>query len=101
MFNNSYYPYNNYGSTMGALSGLKRFNWSSFLDGAQRTLGVINQAIPLFYQIKPLYENAKTAFKVVNAIKEDDPKVNTVKEETKKENKVDLTKSSGSPTYFL
>ncbi len=99
MFNSSYYPYNNY-NNLNAVSKIRRVNWGSFLDGAQKTLGVINQAIPLFYQIKPLYENAKTAFKVVSAIKEDDKSTKKVKE-TKTEKKVEPVATSNSPTYFL
>ena len=29
----------------------KSINWGSLLDGTQKTLGVINQAIPIVYQI--------------------------------------------------
>ena len=89
MFDTNYYPYykqiNN--------SGYKKFNFSKLLDGAQKTLNIINQAIPIIYQIKPLYENTKTALKVMNAIKEDDKKEE--KKETKK------VEPSNSPTYFL
>ena len=93
MFNNSY-PYYNYNN------GIKKINFKAFLDGAQRTLGLINQAIPVFYQIKPLYENAKTAFKVVNAIKEE-PTVNVVKKDKKKEEPNYNNSYTNSPTYFL
>lgn len=101
MFNNGYSPYFNYNNGINTMSGLKKINWTSFLDGAQRTLGVINQAIPIFYQIKPLYENARTALRVVNAIKEDDTKVNVVKKEMVQTKKVEPKNSSNGPTYFL
>ena len=101
MFNNGYYPYYNYNNGINALSGLKKINWSSFLDSTQKTLGVINQAIPIFYQIKPLYENAKTALRVVNAIREDDTKVNVVKQNKVETKKVEPKVNSNSPTYFL
>lgn len=102
MFNNGYYPYYNYGNNLNTLTKLKKINWSGFLDGTQKTLGIINQAIPIFYQIKPLYDNAKTAFKVVNAIKKDDEQVNIVKKDNIKESKkVEPINKSNSPTYFL
>ena len=41
------------------LSSLKTVNWGSLLEGTQKTLGVINQAIPVVYQIKPIINNAK------------------------------------------
>lgn len=89
MFYNNYYPYNNY-----KIQGFKKINFTSILDGTQKTLSIINQAIPVIYQIKPLYENAKTAFKVINAIKEE--KEETLIHTTKK-----VEQNNNSPTYFL
>ncbi|MEG0994689.1 MAG: hypothetical protein RR359_04725 [Bacilli bacterium] len=70
MYNN-YYPYNSFNIK-------PKFNWSNLLNTTGKTLNVINQAIPVFYQIKPILGNAKTLFKVMGAMK-DDPKeeVNT------------------------
>lgn len=89
MFYNEFPPYNNY-----KMSRFKKINFTALLDGAQKTLSVINQAIPVIYQIKPLYNNAKTALKVVNAIKEE-PKKEKIIHPNKK---VEL---NNSPTYFL
>ncbi len=98
MFDNNYYKYYN----QPKFSDFKKFNFSKFLDGTQKTLSVINQAIPLIYQMKPLYENAKTAFKVINIIKSDEEqnkKVNkTVNNDKKTIKKVEPV---NSPTYFL
>ncbi len=44
--------------------GKKSFNWGNLLNNTQKTLGIINQSIPVFYQIKPIWNNAKTMFKV-------------------------------------
>ena len=33
-------------------------------------MGVINQAIPIVYQVKPIIRNAKTIFKIANSLKE-------------------------------
>ncbi len=115
MWNNNFYPYYNSGMK---LSGLRKLSFASMLDKTQKTLNVINQAIPVFYQIKPLYDNAKTALKVMSAIK-DEPsskekikspkKEESIKEKTKekvKEKEEILTQTkkerlSNSPTYFL
>lgn len=51
------------------LGSLKSINWSGLLDGTQKTLGVINQAIPIVYQIKPIISNAKTMFRIADVIK--------------------------------
>ena len=41
------------------------FNWSSLLNNAQRTLGIINQATPML-------QNARTMFRVMNEFKKVD-----------------------------
>ena len=48
------------------------FSFSSFLDGTQKTLGVINQAIPIVYQVKPIFRNAKTMFRIADELKNGD-----------------------------
>lgn len=78
MFNNgfnNFYPYQGFGYKQGLFSSLKgKFNWSGILNNTQKTLNIINQAIPVFYQIKPIWNNTKTVFKIMGAIKDDDNK---------------------------
>lgn len=62
-------PYGAYGLGSVGKSGI---NWSSLLSNTQKTLGIINQAIPAFYQVKPIFNNMKTMFKVVNEINKDE-----------------------------
>lgn len=111
MYNNNFYPYQNYGinnsNALGRLSKLStkaKFNWSNILNNTQKTLNIINQAIPVFYQIKPIYNNAKTIFKVINAVKEP-PKINInkiEKENNEQEKEVEKKPSNNnSPTFFL
>lgn len=71
MFGRGFSPYGAYGLGSAAKSGI---NWSSLLSNTQKTLGIINQAIPAFYQIKPIFSNMKTMFKVVNEINKDESK---------------------------
>ncbi len=49
------------------LGGLPKagFNWSGLLSNTQKVLGIVNQAIPVFYQVKPIWNNAKTMFRVM------------------------------------
>lgn len=112
MWNNNFYPYYNSGMK---LSGLRKLSFASMLDKTQKTLNVINQAIPVFYQIKPLYDNAKTALKVMSAIKDEPSSKEKIKSPKKEEQKVKETKKekkvvqeeikkerlNNSPTYFL
>ena len=45
-----------------------KFTFSGLLNGASKTLGVINQAIPVFYQVKPIWNNAKTMIRVFKGV---------------------------------
>lgn len=85
------------------LSGLKAINWSSLLDGTQKTLGVINQAIPVVYQIKPIVNNAKTLFKIAGAIKSDDTPTNMQQQKlpqppSQPEN---ISKETNQPIFYI
>ena len=56
----------------GKTQNISKITFSGILNGASKTLGVINQAIPVFYQIKPIWNNARTMFKVVKGLNKDD-----------------------------
>ena len=87
MFNNPYnmYPYINQGINMargiptagaikaskgGFFKSLSAIKWGSILNNTQKTLNVINQAIPIIYQVKPLVSNARTLFRIADAVNE-------------------------------
>ena len=42
------------------------------LSNVQKTLGVVNQAIPMVKQISPIIGNAKTMFRIMNEFKKVD-----------------------------
>ena len=79
--------YNEY--NMGTPNYMPRrgINWNSILNNTQRTLGIINQAIPIIYQVKPLLNNARTLFRVASALN------SNVNYETKKD--------SNGPIFYL
>lgn len=62
------YPYPKVGLFSRFSNLAKGFSFTSFLDGTQKALGVINQAIPIVYQVKPMFQNAKTIFKIADEI---------------------------------
>lgn len=83
MFNSNFYnPYmQSYalgnafkrGSLFGTGKNLfSKFSFSGFLNGASKTLNVVNQAIPIFYQVKPMINNCKTMFKIIGAVNDND-----------------------------
>lgn len=91
---------------LSSLISLKnKINISSILTNTQKTLNVVNQAIPLVYQVKPIVNNAKTIFKVIGAIKSDKPIFNSQKKEPKvkstyKSSYTNLI-NSNSPKFFI
>ena len=65
------YPYMNMANTGASLSGasklsnlLSKINFSSILTNTQKTLNVVNQAIPLYHQVKPVVSNIKALGKI-------------------------------------
>jgi hypothetical protein len=67
MFNQLFNRAPMYQPFAGSLAPLAKHgvNWSGLLSGTQKTLNIINQAIPVFYQVKPIWNNAKTMFRVL------------------------------------
>jgi len=88
---------------------------SSFINGTQKTLGLINQAIPLVKQVSPVVKNAKTMFKVMNEFKRIDKPITNQNITTNPSNIVDTNNSDivnnenndtsnnngNGPTFFL
>ena len=74
---------------------LKNIDFNKILNGTSKTLNVINQAIPIYYQVKPIIANAKTLFRVANIIKSE-PIIDEVATTTETVKEV-----SGNPTFFL
>lgn len=97
-----------FGKTSGISNLFKKFSLSSFLNGASKTLNVVNQAIPIYYQVKPMISNAKTMFKVMSAVKSSDNKQskNNINNYNYSNSKKDTTiknnySNSNNPTFFL
>ncbi len=96
MYTNYYNPY-----MFNRISNKKRFSFKNLdfnkiLTNTSKTLGVIKEAIPVYYQVKPIISNAKTLFRVANIIKEDSIVDDTVA--TLANNTDSL---SNNPTFFL
>ena len=81
------------------LSSLKTIKWSSLLEGTQKTLGVINQAIPIVYQIKPIVNNAKTIFKIADSLKEESVQPEEIK--ASPTTNTTTNSSSTSPIFYI
>lgn len=95
--------------TSGLRGMLGKFSFSGFLNGASKTLNVVNQAIPIFYQVKPIINNAKTMFRIIGAVKDNDTSNNNTNDNnntknistTIKNNTNIETFSEENPTFFI
>ena len=92
------YPYTNPSLVSQGLNFIKNIKWGTLLDGTSKTLGVINQAIPLVYQVKPLVNNAKTIFKISNILNGDSP---STSDDKPVQNEKKETISNSSPIFYL
>ena len=107
-FYNPYYYIPASGVGRGLFRGAIRggINWSGILNGAQRTLNLVNQAIPLVKQAAPMMRNAKTMFKVMNEFKKVDTPVSKNSNENNVHNSNTITEQETTnynrgPTFFL
>lgn len=99
------------GTSKGLFSRLLGgLNWGSILNNTQKTLGIVNQAIPMVKQISPVMKNAKTMFRVMNEFKKVDmPTVNnsettniiTNNQEEPKNIVIENKIYDGGPTFFV
>lgn len=74
---NYYMPFMSYvpqTQSVGLFSRLFKngINWGTILSNTQKTLNIINQAIPVIKQAGPIVNNAKTMFKIMNEFKKVD-----------------------------
>jgi hypothetical protein len=58
-------------TTKGISSLLKGININKILGGANKTLGFVRQAIPVYKQVRPMFGNAKTFLNMYGIIKSD------------------------------
>ena len=49
----------------------KSINWSGLLNNASKTLGVVNQAIPLVKQAGPMFNNMKSMMRLASIFKDE------------------------------
>ncbi len=86
---------------------LGKLNWSSLLSNAQKTLNVVNQAIPLYYQVKPVFNNIRTLGKIGKEFTKagNANTSNSTNSENNTSNNAsinnDLTSDVPEPTFFL
>lgn len=98
------------GTNIGLKGLLSKINFSSILTNAQKTLNVVNQAVPLYYQVKPVFKNIKALgkigreFKNINTNTNSNNISNTINNKQYKEKNINTTNNIKdnipTPTFF-
>ncbi|MBR1416629.1 MAG: hypothetical protein IJ572_02300 [Bacilli bacterium] len=72
------------------------------IGGISKALGVINQAIPLYQQFKPILSNVKDISKIVNIINSPDNEKIELNDNIKdaKVNEIKKVSNNNLPTFF-
>ena len=113
MYNNPYnfYPYmNNMAMNSGMMGArnlarpglfrsLSNIKWGNVLTNTQKTLNVINQAIPVYYQIKPIWQNVKSFSRIMTVFNEPDKPNNISNNQEIQNEKKEV--SQNLPTFFI
>ncbi len=94
---------NLFGRLGNVFQGIKSFNWTGLINNTSKTLGIINQSIPLVRQVGPMMGNMRSMIKLASIFKDEtDPKPNTnninnnnIKKESQINNNYD------SPSFFI
>jgi hypothetical protein len=89
-----------FGGALGGLAGkglgsrLSGLTWSKVFGGIQSTVTTVNQVMPLYQQIKPIFTNGKIALKMMRAAKS----INAQEAQTQTvETKTEEVKKDGIP----
>lgn len=61
-------PFSLPGSAAGIAAATKKFSWSGIFNGIGKTIGTVNQIIPLYQNVKPIIHNSKTLLKVMKGL---------------------------------
>ena len=107
-----------FGRLGNAFGAIKAFNWSGLINNTSKTLGIINQTIPLVRQVGPMVGNMRSMLRLASAFKDETDTTNTsnsnnnsttnnnhiqVQEKNDIEKKETLRDNitSDSPTFFI
>jgi|GEM_PF-2563309 len=79
----------------------RKFDWNSMLNNTQRTLSIINSAIPLVNQVRPMLSNTSTMLKIYREMSKSDNNLPT--ENTEKANNIPQTNTQrdNGPKFFI
>lgn len=90
----------------GPRMGASTLSFGKILGGLSKTLGVVNQVIPIYKEAKPMIQNAKTAFSLIKEF--GNSATNRVMTNTEKNlkpikeqiNNMNIRENKKGPTFF-
>ena len=89
-----------------SIGNIKNFNWGGLINNTSKTLGIINQTIPLVKQFKPVVNNMRSMIKIASIFKDEtdnssiNNKKNIVNNNTNYTNN-NINNYDDSPTFFI
>ena len=87
-----------------SLATLKNIKWGEMINNTSKTLGIINQTIPIVKQVKPMMTNMTSIIKVASLFKDETEPNQIRKNHPQKNNNIpkkDIQKEDYSPTFFI
>ena len=98
-------PFANRGIFSRLFSGIKAFNWKGLINGASKTLNVVNQTIPIIKEAKPAINNVRNVINVVKSFNKEtsyrNDKVSNKATSSIKEVPVKASSNGEYPTFFV
>ena len=91
-------------NTATKASFFSKLNLGTILTNASKTLNVINQAIPLYYQAKPVISNLKSLSKITKEFTSKQPINNKNNEKKEIKNREEIKKEESTipnPSFFI
>ena len=80
--------------------GIKSFNWTGLINNTSKTLGIINQSIPIVKQVGPVFGNMKSMIKLASAFK-DETDITPKRFQNNNHQTSNTTINTESPTFFV
>ena len=78
-------------------NNIKTFNWTELINNTSKTLGIINQTIPVVKQVGPMFGNMKSMIKLASIFKDE---TDTIQNNQQKKEPL-VINNDDSPTFFI
>ena len=93
-----------FGRLNNFFKGFRSFNWTELINNTSKTLGIINQSIPIVKQVGPVFGNVKSMIKLASVFKDETdthPILKQNNNQNEKESTVNNNINYESPTFFI